>query len=197
MGKGGFEGRPLRRFDQLKTHDTQSSHQQKVLEFSNHESMILDSRWVAAYDRQLWVNEMRTIRVCLSELGQARINSFVNQNQPIYQVLPASDRMGIRISNEHGTIDPVPALHDSTAVFPGAIQLPPNGKPIILMADAQPTGGYPILGWVIRADLGLLAALSPGDRIRFEPVSFEAAVDAWLDRLNWLKRFEVGFLLKR
>jgi 5-oxoprolinase (ATP-hydrolysing) subunit C len=60
----------------------------------------------------------------------------------------------------------------------GAIQVPGSGKPIVLMADRQPTGGYPKIATVIGADLGPLAQLRPGARFRFEAVSIEDAVAA-------------------
>jgi antagonist of KipI len=53
----------------------------------------------------------------------------------------------------------------------GAIQVPPDGRPIVLLADAQPTGGYPVPAVVIRADLPVLGQLAPGDEFRFVFVS--------------------------
>jgi hypothetical protein len=60
----------------------------------------------------------------------------------------------------------------------GAIQVPGSGQPIVLMADRQPTGGYPKIATVIGADLGPLAQLRPGAQLRFEAVSIEDAVAA-------------------
>jgi antagonist of KipI len=58
--------------------------------------------------------------------------------------------------------------------------LPPDGHPILLMADRQVTGGYPRLGEVASVDLGLAAQLKPGDRVRFERISLTQAQQAWL-----------------
>jgi allophanate hydrolase subunit 2 len=60
----------------------------------------------------------------------------------------------------------------------GAIQVPGDGQPLVLMADRQPTGGYPKIGTVIRADLPLLAQRRPGQTVRFAPVDPEEAVAA-------------------
>lgn len=60
----------------------------------------------------------------------------------------------------------------------GAVQVPGSGKPIVLMADRQPTGGYPKIATVIGADLGPLAQLRPGAEFRFEAVTIEDAVAA-------------------
>ncbi|MDQ5851762.1 MAG: biotin-dependent carboxyltransferase family protein [Chloroflexota bacterium] len=94
-----------------------------------------------------------------------------------YTLSPASDRMGYRLAG--------PTLHAaasanlaSAGVLPGTVQVPPHGQPILLMADAQSTGGYPIIATVIGADLPLAAQLLPGDRVRFRAVSVSEAVAA-------------------
>jgi allophanate hydrolase subunit 2 len=63
----------------------------------------------------------------------------------------------------------------SHAVFPGVVQAPPDGQPIILLADAQTTGGYPCLATVIQADLWKLAQARPGAHLYFVPCSAEDA----------------------
>ncbi len=55
----------------------------------------------------------------------------------------------------------------------GTIQVPSSGKPIVLMADHQVTGGYPIMGIVALADLPLLAQLLPGGRVHFTEANKE------------------------
>jgi antagonist of KipI len=93
----------------------------------------------------------------------------------IFRASSRSDRMGIRLEGE-----PLPggesfAGMPSLAVFPGTVQVPPDGQPIVLLADAQTIGGYPVLGQVIMADLPRAAQLRPGDMLRFEPVSLAEA----------------------
>lgn len=70
--------------------------------------------------------------------------------------------------------------HDilSDGAMMGAVQVPGSGAPFVLMADRQPTGGYPKIGCVIGADLGRLAQLRPGERLHFQEVSWEEAVAA-------------------
>jgi allophanate hydrolase subunit 2 len=67
----------------------------------------------------------------------------------------------------------------SHGVVAGALQVPPDGAPILLMADAQTTGGYPIVAVVVGADLPLVAQLLPGDRLRFRRTTAARAVAAW------------------
>lgn len=90
-----------------------------------------------------------------------------------YSVTERCDRMGFRLEGEtiHG--DMVGML--SEGICHGAIQIPADGQPIVLMNDRQTIGGYPKIGSVIPADTARLAQLSPGSRVKFEPVSIEQA----------------------
>ncbi|MBK5957995.1 hypothetical protein CCR97_07195 [Rhodoplanes elegans] len=102
------------------------------------------------------------------------ITTFLNQT---YKVTAATDRMGMRLDG------PTIAHHDgfnivSDGIAPGAIQVPGNGLPIVLLADRQTTGGYPKIATVISADLPALGRLAPGATIRFERVDLDAAVAA-------------------
>jgi 5-oxoprolinase (ATP-hydrolysing) subunit C len=66
----------------------------------------------------------------------------------------------------------------SDGIAMGAIQVPGDGRPIVLMADRQSTGGYPKIATVIGPDLGRLAQARPGTAFRFEAVSIAEAVAA-------------------
>ncbi len=93
-----------------------------------------------------------------------------------YTVTVRMDRMGMRLAGErleHSGPGAADIISDGAA--PGAIQVPGNGLPIILLADAQTTGGYPKIATVIRADLPRLAACVPGDILRFTGVSVAEA----------------------
>jgi biotin-dependent carboxylase-like uncharacterized protein len=85
---------------------------------------------------------------------------------------PRSDRQGLRCA---GSAMAATATEQVSApVAPGTIQLPPDGLPIVLLADAQTVGGYPRLGHVIATDLPRLAQLRAGDALRF--IAVDAAV---------------------
>ncbi|MFL5804293.1 MAG: biotin-dependent carboxyltransferase family protein [Roseiflexaceae bacterium] len=101
-----------------------------------------------------------------------------------FQIGRDSNRMGYRLE---GARLPYarPVSLPSLGVLPGVVQVPPDGAPILLMADAQTTGGYPIAGVVIGADLPLAAQLLPGDRLRFALASIEEARDAWRRLRSW------------
>lgn len=92
-----------------------------------------------------------------------------------YRILPTSDRMGYRLEGP-------PVAHSkgaeiiSDGVPLGAVQVPPDGQPIVMMADHQTTGGYPKIATVIRTDIPLLAQCVPGEsRVMFKPVNLAEA----------------------
>jgi antagonist of KipI len=94
--------------------------------------------------------------------------------QAAFKVSDRSNRTGYRLT---GPSLPVMAAADrlSAPIAPGTIQLPPGGQPILLMADRQTIGGYPVLGHLIAADRPKAAQLWPGDEIHFRPVPLEEA----------------------
>lgn len=84
----------------------------------------------------------------------------------VYIVTAASNRTGLRLDGE-------PMRRSSDAELPsegmvtGSLQVPPDGRPILLLADHPTVGGYPVIAVVVSADIGLAAQLRPGDRLRF------------------------------
>jgi antagonist of KipI len=91
-----------------------------------------------------------------------------------FKVSPQSDRMGLRLIGENFPHANGGNLLSATVV-PGTVQIPPDGQPVILMADAQTIGGYRQAAHVVCVDLPLVAQLRPGDRLRFVEVSIEEA----------------------
>lgn len=107
----------------------------------------------------------------------------------IYRVTPQSDRMAYRLDGSRVTHrDRADII--SEPVVPGSIQVPSDGRPIILTVDAQVTGGYAKIATAIGADLDLLAQTLPGDTIRFEETDQAGAHEARLERrelLDWIR----------
>ncbi|HKT33923.1 MAG TPA: biotin-dependent carboxyltransferase family protein [Nitrospira sp.] len=103
-----------------------------------------------------------------------------------YHVSNQSDRMGYRLEGQRLPDVPMgPYLSDGTAM--GALQIPPDGSPILLMADRPTTGGYPKLAAVISADLPQAAQLQPGDRLCFRTTTLleaETALASQWRRIN-------------
>lgn len=94
-----------------------------------------------------------------------------------FKVSAASDRTGIRLENTNlkrarqGELQPA-------GMVTGAIQLPPDGNPIILLPNHGTTGGYPVVATVISADISKLGQLREADSVYFKPVSRETATRA-------------------
>jgi len=90
-----------------------------------------------------------------------------------WRVSSTSDRVGCRLEGEplrHAG----PAEILSDGMVPGSVQVPPDGRPIVVTADGPTTGGYPKIATVLTADLPLLAQLVPGEgELRFEAVRIE------------------------
>jgi antagonist of KipI len=91
-----------------------------------------------------------------------------------YQVTGESDRMGYRLRGARLTHARNPEIV-SDAVVAGAVQVPGDGNPIIMMADRQTTGGYPKIGVAITPDLDYVGQAKPGDKLRFEMISLDRA----------------------
>ncbi|MEI7555033.1 biotin-dependent carboxyltransferase family protein [Candidatus Chlorohelix sp.] len=89
--------------------------------------------------------------------------------QASYEISSESERMGYRLKGERALYrgEEWAEIAVCGTVF-GTIQVPPDGQPIILMADHQVTGGYPIIGVVAETDLPLIAQLLPGQKVRFK-----------------------------
>lgn len=107
----------------------------------------------------------------------------------MFEISASSDRMGYRLAG------PLLDSHKrdeliSSAVLSGSVQVPPSGEPIVLMADRQTTGGYPMIGLVSTADLPLVAQLRPGDEVRFEEGTIEWAQTALRSQAGRLRSFK-------
>ena len=116
---------------------------------------------------------------------------FDELQKSTYDIQSDSDRMGYRLL---GT----PLKHKksadiiSDALFKGAVQVPGDGQPIIMLADCQTTGGYTKLCFVITPDLDLLAQCKPGDKVKFLVVKEEhayAIYEKYRKRLDYAKAY--------
>lgn len=85
------------------------------------------------------------------------------------------DRQGIRL--EGPPLRPRAGEILTCAVVAGAVQVPRGGQPIVLLADHQTTGGYPVIATICSADIGLLAQRSPGESLRFYRLDRVEALD--------------------
>ena len=155
------------------------------------------SSWTAPHD---WVSpaschpSLRFIRgVDWNRFDDVTIQRFTNHE---FSVSPDSDRMGVRLDGPELKREEETDLI-SEAVAPGTIQVPPSGKPILLLGDCQTIGGYPKIAHVITVDLGVAAQLRAGDGVRFFEVSLQDAHRLLMERERDLERFRIGLSLQR
>lgn len=165
-GFGGWQGRALKAGDTLPLTDLEEgSGSDRALRFVPEELR-------PAYPSEITVRALRSHEADRFEASS--LSSFFSQP---YAVSPKSDRMGCRLEGE-------PLTHVrgadiiSGGVQTGTVQVPGDGKPIVLLADRQTTGGYTRIAHVIQADLPKLGQARPGDTVRFLETTLEAAREA-------------------
>jgi antagonist of KipI len=198
---GGHEGRALRDGDELPLGTTESLKERRF------ETAVLAGRrlQIAAP----WVSDWRAPAPWAATGHPNRGLRFVRgpdwarfteeaqtalEGTP-FKVTSDSDRMGVRLDG------PDLPRYDSSdllseAVAPGTLQVPQNGKPILLLGDCQTIGGYPKIAHVITVDLPIAAQLWPGDLVRFHEVALAEAQALLREREEDFARFRVGLSLQ-
>lgn len=119
-----------------------------------------------------------------AQIGQFSGQSLFDVFNTTWAVDSRADRMGIRLLGSALHYQGEPMISEGIPL--GAVQVPPDGQPIVLLNDRQTIGGYPRLGALTPLALARLAQCLPGDRVRFTPVMQERA---WQTHLNYLKSY--------
>ncbi|MEY5099856.1 MAG: hypothetical protein RJA36_2575 [Pseudomonadota bacterium] len=98
-------------------------------------------------------------------------------SQQRWQVTPQSNRVGLRLAGQVALTRAISGELPSEGTIAGAIQVPPNGQPVLFLADHPLTGGYPVVGAVAPHHLDRAGQIPVGAWVRFNPIrSFEAVV---------------------
>jgi antagonist of KipI len=182
---GGFGGRTLRDGDVLSL----SMHRRPQTATERISSWTAPHDWVSPAKRDPILRFVRGID--WERFNTSTLQRFTSE---AFTVSPDSDRMGVRFEDpELNRADEGELI--SEAVAPGTIQVPPSGKPILLLGDCQTIGGYPKIAHVITADLGIAAQLRVGDHVRFFEVSLGDADRILLERQRQFELFRVGLSL--
>ena len=175
-GLGGVEGRALKKWDQLAI----ATPPPRTARLVGH---ALPTSRRPEYSAAL------TLRIVPGpQTDRFTERSLASLVENAYRITPESDRMGYRLTGQ-ALRHRMGADILSDAVTCGALQVPPDGQPILLMADCQTTGGYAKPAVVISVDLPSAAQLLPGDTIHFryippdEASSLLRTTQAELDRL--------------
>lgn len=172
-GFGGLEGRPLQRGDRLGWSEL---------------PRVTPRRAFLSPTLHTPTGPVLTLRVLSTPEATPALLAALTERP--FGVSAQADRMGVRLAGE------VPAEHDPARVslpnVPGAVQLPPDGRPILLLPDAGTHGGYPTPLVVAAVDRPALGQLRPGDQVRFQPVTLKAAHAALRARERTLRGVEAA-----
>jgi biotin-dependent carboxylase-like uncharacterized protein len=136
------------------------------------------SQFTSTYPKKITLRFMPNVSE--TSAGERAIKAFM---QNTYKVTPNIDRMGYRLSGK--VIHTESSGIISQGISLGAIQVPKDGQPIVLMRDRQTMGGYPLLGCVCGLDMGKLAQSLPGTELSFVPISVEEAEAEWIVHKNF------------
>ncbi|MEM2137319.1 MAG: hypothetical protein QXI93_05120, partial [Candidatus Methanomethylicia archaeon] len=137
--------------------------------------------------KRLMKNEFRVLLgPHLEYFTKDMINDFLNTR---FTVTSSINRMGYRLEKEaEAKIKGVGRLI-SCGTIPGAIQIPGDGNPIVLMAEAQTTGGYAVIGKIIETDLNIFSQCEPKTKIKFKESTIDEAIKSLKE--SWSKYEEI------
>lgn len=169
---GGFHGRQLQDGDELPTGDTYNPPEKS-----------------GGIKQLLFGNRIRALPG--PEYQEFSVQSREEFWRAAWQLSPQSNRMGYRL---HGHVLKRETDREllSHGLLPGVVQVPHGGQPIVLMADAQTTGGYPRIACVIEADLYNLAQIRLGEPIHFVKCTPEEAQKALHEQSRFIEQVKWG-----
>jgi len=181
-GFGGFEGRSLRRGDLLTLGEGGAGLYPGLRAELEQGAAFAHPRWSVNANSAFLAHDHHRIHF----IPGRHWDLFAEESQQQFgavqfRIAPDSDRMGYRLEGAAMTLKQPTEILPEAVTF-GTIQVPPDGRPIVLMANRQTTGGYPRIGEVSTVDLPLLAQLPPGDTVQFEPITLEDSQRLYLSR---------------
>ncbi len=168
---GGLDGRPLRKGDMISRGPA---------------SLRGKAPRLPEEYRPVWTHQLR-LRTVLGPQQEHFSEGLKVFLESEFQVSPQADRMGYRLEGPQVLRKPeAPPSIISEPSIPGAVQIPPDGKPIVLLVE-QTVGGYAKIATVVWADLPFLAQARAGDRVRFLRVSLHEAHQIYRENMARLE----------
>lgn len=196
-GIGGYNGRALMSGDQLSSGNPSelSIKMSKYLK-RKESSEFVEKQWSVSSEFIPIHQKDSSIRV----MKGRHFHLFTKESQEMlfnvtFDVTTQSDRMGYRLQGPTLSLENAEEMISEAVNF-GTIQVPPDGNPIILLADRQTTGGYPKIGQVATVDLSFIAQAKPGDHLQFSEVSHEESQLLFLARERKVQHLKQGINLK-
>ena len=190
---GGLEGRALRRGDLLNTKEPSEYGQQMMFN--------LLTRGAHSFTHARWsISKVHTtperLRKPIKVMAGLQYDEFTEKAKydffgTDFLITTQSDRMGYRLNGAKlETKRPLETISEVAGLR--TIQVPPNGMPIILMADHQTTAGYPVIGQVALVDVARVAQLKPGDRMYFRLISNEEGERLFIDMERCMENIKIA-----
>ena len=190
---GGLEGRALRRGDLLNTKEPSEYGQQMMFN--------LLTRGAHSFTHARWsISKVHTtperLRKPIKVMAGLQYDEFKEKAKydffgTDFLITTQSDRMGYRLNGPKLEMKRSLEMISEVAGL-GTVQVPPNGMPIILMADHQTTAGYPVIGQVAQVDVARVAQLKPGDRMYFRLISNEEGERLFIDMERCMENIKIA-----
>jgi len=193
---GGFNGRPLKKGDILNI-GTKSVAAIKIIEklqeITQKGEFVAPSWYIG--DSTVENINSTIIRVFkdrqFDNISDESINKFFNSE---FNVDNKSDRMGYRLCGEKIELkERLEMISEEVSV--GTIQIPPDGNPIILLADRQTTGGYPKIAHVVSVDIQKIVQLKPNSKIKFKQITLKEAERLYFEREKYIDELKKAIRL--
>jgi antagonist of KipI len=196
-GIGGFQGRSLQRGDILE-HNPEGETAHRLIRHLAKIGRVpfVTSSWYA--DRGYIASNTKPIKIRVMTGRQFAFFTHDSQERLFSQpflITTQSDRMGYRLSGGELKLEEHLEMI-SEAVALGTVQVPPDGNPIILLADRQTAGGYPKIAQVAMVDIPRLAQARPGSKLLFTRVSVKEAEKLYLKREQDIETLKRALSLK-
>jgi len=184
---GGFNGRSLKKDDIIRIGSKNSKAIKiikKLEELEAKGDFIAPSWYIKNF--MIQNTESTVIRVFedrqFHKISEKSINKFFNSK---FNIDIKSDRMGYRLAGEKIELkEKLEMISEEVSL--GTIQIPPDGNPIILLADRQTTGGYPKIAHVASVDIQKIVQLKPNDKIEFKKITLKEAEKLYFKRETYI-----------
>lgn len=192
-GIGGYEGRALQKGDYLTTGEPSEYAQQMMFNLlSSGAHSFMHAKWYISKAHTSRENLKKPIRVMAGlQYDEFTEKAKFDFGDSDFLITTRSDRMGYRLSGPVlSTAKHLEMISEVASL--GTIQVPPDGEPIILMADHQTTAGYPVIGQIVSVDVARIAQMKPGDHISFKLISNEEGERLFIDMEKCIENLKIA-----
>lgn len=189
---GGWEGRLLQAGDELPTAVLVTQPAQKIISLISGKGSHRNFRLSDAVTPNYQHDNFRFFRG--HEADWFELHSLQDLETTAFEPTALSNRTGSRLRGKPLLVREQRQML-STAVVPGTMQVSPDGQILVLLSDAQTSGGYPRIGQLAFTDIGLLAQQKPGNQIRFTAIQKHEAEDLYLKQEHQFRQLKKDYEL--